>query len=1324
MFYRLQYHDSQYDLISSKTMDYFKAVISSSGDESLYQALSGEVERRLPTASVSWKRSFGRPSKEVVLQANFVRFDPSKFPCVVDSVSSLTLQPLLHVFWTSCLDNDKYKSAVKTQIMRWQKVLIENQIVDWLIVHVLYQDNSKANKSKINLPRSSVYDKIRTDFGQKFSDRCIQLWEPDKETLFTKSGESWDALLLQLRHLLLDSFGRNLDSFEDRIRVNREKYADPQWPFIDYFIIHEELALIYQSITLREDALVQYDEVDALLSQFIINCSGRELPKWLEKFTISPSNWDGVSLRNQNLESYKILIKSGNASLIDFRNYLFSRQCKLLINMNRKQTIPSRMMEFVYMVVQELKLLNVDVKLGQVACWTVLTCMQLFQILETVEDKDYEYRSTYAHMYNYMREKFHYLGQITGLYYNREPTYDEKKLSELLISGFGKNPSRKNEMPSSIKLLNAALSSKDAYESLYLEFSEKTIKLMSDLRRLHFSMYVGIDLAKYHVQYERFDIAEVLLDKAWSIYKQQKWESLYTDVLIPLADCQLKHNLKTRYISSIAMLSCAKCLPEDTQKYYTDELLKLSKDVSIESRVIGIDPVLKIVDIHINLVKNKGHIGDMIHITVDVINELNIDLECKSISIVLKHGDLNNPKSFSDGSPSARSVSNFDLLTSDVYVSLNSEEKQLKEIPKEPITPSSLLKKFKGHKRTWSRNKNVLENLKAESPSSSSSEHGRSSSISYTQPDGSNNSSARKALFAADDKPNSHGEFPQNHVTRTSSLQDIDFKSSVGDLRSSCIDLRSSYSDVKSNSVDIPALSSEMKKSSDSRASIGAALGKPLATSSVTQFESEPNCGNGSTTSISSSTGEDIFLEPELEENLDQLLVSSSNFILSSGRNNVLLKSRINAEGRFVLQSMTCVVGNLKFYKLLTQLSRETKSFFMVADPPKIVWTTDHLHDYLFTGCKQRLYVTLLNGPGMINYGSLIHITSPTNIVFHDLQTTKIQIYPLERDGTPRYEFISGIVKANTDSTSFLLHLPECKPYERVNLCFDVEVPKKMCYDWMMQYEIQFNCLWLKGLVDSTLQLDCLFYEPFQTDYECFQKGGNMLVKLALRGINPVMLKLFSPLLSSVVDNVTFTLLSESDVHLHGAEQCSFLWKVKCSELDQESDKFFCQFEVNFINEDNNSNNVGCFYKPMNLSYTNCLYTVCVLIPNTCLKKSEPCYVTVLVNRIFVGTVSYRLFLILNTENGTWKYNSSNEYNEVIFNENSNETSISVSMSCELNDGSVAAPIFLLAKLSNNIKNSDSKDILDGVTSFNYGQVDYEHTAMVIFYNDNDDSVL
>ena len=50
-------------------------------------------------------------------------------------------------------------------------MLKESNVVDWLIIHVVNQDNSKINKPKIQLPRSSVFDKIKSEFRQKNQER-------------------------------------------------------------------------------------------------------------------------------------------------------------------------------------------------------------------------------------------------------------------------------------------------------------------------------------------------------------------------------------------------------------------------------------------------------------------------------------------------------------------------------------------------------------------------------------------------------------------------------------------------------------------------------------------------------------------------------------------------------------------------------------------------------------------------------------------------------------------------------------------------------------------------------------------------------------------------------------------------------------------------------------------------------------------------------------------------------------------------------------------------------------------------------------------------
>ena len=39
------------------------------------------------------------------------------------------------------------------------------------------------------------------------------------------------------------------------------------------------------------------------------------------------------------------------------------------------------------------------------------------------------------------------------------------------------------------------------------------------------AMVVGIDLAKFHLQMGDYKSAEVLLEKAWAVYRKQKWHS-------------------------------------------------------------------------------------------------------------------------------------------------------------------------------------------------------------------------------------------------------------------------------------------------------------------------------------------------------------------------------------------------------------------------------------------------------------------------------------------------------------------------------------------------------------------------------------------------------------------------------------------------------------------------------------------------------------------------------------------------------------------------------------------------------------------------------
>lgn len=72
-------------------------------------------------------------------------------------------------------DVDVYKTSLRDDIDSWLKVLQRYGVEDWLIVQVETYDTKRSNKL---LPRTTVLDKIRSDFASKHPDRYVDFMLP------------------------------------------------------------------------------------------------------------------------------------------------------------------------------------------------------------------------------------------------------------------------------------------------------------------------------------------------------------------------------------------------------------------------------------------------------------------------------------------------------------------------------------------------------------------------------------------------------------------------------------------------------------------------------------------------------------------------------------------------------------------------------------------------------------------------------------------------------------------------------------------------------------------------------------------------------------------------------------------------------------------------------------------------------------------------------------------------------------------------------------------------------------------------------------------
>jgi len=84
-----------------------------------------------------------------------------------------------------------------------------------------------------------------------------------------------------------------------------------------------------------------------------------EIVPWLKSLVEPCKSWAGLSLRKSISWEKRNMIKDNEASLLEFRNYLFTRQCALLLLKKRPGEIIQRAISYLHATVQEVKMLEV-----------------------------------------------------------------------------------------------------------------------------------------------------------------------------------------------------------------------------------------------------------------------------------------------------------------------------------------------------------------------------------------------------------------------------------------------------------------------------------------------------------------------------------------------------------------------------------------------------------------------------------------------------------------------------------------------------------------------------------------------------------------------------------------------------------------------------------------------------------------------------------------------------------------------------------------------------------------------------------------------------
>lgn len=333
------------------------------------KALKDEIESHLPLSDLVWRSSTRAVSRTIEgLQLDFRDFHHAMSEAAKPQQIPMTLldRPYLHILFifsdvrhcyvrSTCpsnaflsqQDNEQYRAILRQKVRDWLDSLSSKRQTEWLIVHVTAQ---KSGPRKFYQTKGSVFDKLRADFNTGKRDRCVQLPLPGAPAS-EEDPTIWRDFVAKLKELLVASIDANFTSYEDDVRRVDAQRQMPGWNFCTFFVNKEGLAQSYEAMNLLEDALVQYDELEA---SYALAGKGQSL-SWFSQLGGNEPGDDALSILDMTKKPYRQLIMQNSISIFDFRIYLFARQAALVSSMGKVAELAKRAKPFIYSISKLLR---------------------------------------------------------------------------------------------------------------------------------------------------------------------------------------------------------------------------------------------------------------------------------------------------------------------------------------------------------------------------------------------------------------------------------------------------------------------------------------------------------------------------------------------------------------------------------------------------------------------------------------------------------------------------------------------------------------------------------------------------------------------------------------------------------------------------------------------------------------------------------------------------------------------------------------------------------------------------------------------------------
>ncbi|KAH7289351.1 hypothetical protein KP509_31G071500 [Ceratopteris richardii] len=320
-------------------------------------------------------------------------------------------EPFAMVVLVTCEDLEEYKTILKPRL----KEITQNEEREWFIVFV--SKAQLANDQAGKLTRK-IYNKIEVDFSNKKRERCCKL------DMHVADAAFWEDVESKIVECIRFSLDRRVLFYEEEIRNLTENHHPQAGSFVNYFILKESLASMFQMTQLQDDALREYEELEQSYLESVNLSSMKQ-----RKFGGHDHGDDSAALLDSHRKPLSQLVEDDTFREFDFRQYLFACQAELLFFLNRPVDVAARGYSFIISFSRLLSDNEKSLPFSLREVWVLTACMTLIKETEerfsarsmTIEAEK-EFHRLQADLYSLARVKLMRLGDLIGYGGNIERT--------------------------------------------------------------------------------------------------------------------------------------------------------------------------------------------------------------------------------------------------------------------------------------------------------------------------------------------------------------------------------------------------------------------------------------------------------------------------------------------------------------------------------------------------------------------------------------------------------------------------------------------------------------------------------------------------------------------------------------------------------------------------------------------------------------------------------------------------------------------------------------------------------------------------------------